>query len=369
MTLPPADRGRPPARASAMVWRRWIGLALVCASASAAIVYPAITKVQLYDAGFGGREGDVGQYVRIYQGAPLAQVTRPFRYRVLGPMVARVVPVPPASLLRFFDMNPERIIQLHFGVANWVALALDGLLLIALSEAFGLSLIEGLLAALLFYTSMIVINFGGTPMAEAWAWTFLLLGLLGAVRGSIAMLLVSSLIGMFAKETTLLLLPAVALLAAPARTTAIRLLALLPGVAAYAIFRFHFFPGGYGIPDDPLTAFANLADRVGRSPWYWLWLAFDGATAFGLLWPLAALGLRELQGQPAHPLARLTWLAAVVFVIPFWSGTNVGRIWFYAFPVVIPLAVLGLRAMLRTAARRPLSDVSAPPPAPGTSPG
>ena len=66
----------------------------------------------------------------------------------------------------------------------------------------------GLLAALLFYTSFPVVNFGGTPMVDAWAYAFLLLGLVAALRGSLAWLGIASLVGMLAKETSLLLVPA-----------------------------------------------------------------------------------------------------------------------------------------------------------------
>ena len=336
-----------PARGKPRV-RLWLALALLCVSAAAAIVYPPITKYDLYDPGLGGREGDVGQYVKLYQGAPLAQVSRPFRYRVFTPFLARLVPAPPHALLRYFDVNPDKLVMLRFGMANLLALALDGLLLIALCELFGFGLLESLLAALLFYTSFPVVNFGGTPMVDAWGYAFLLLGLLGAIRGSLPLLFVASLVGMFAKETTLLLVPAIAVLAVPVRVKALRLLVLAPGIAAYAVFRFALHPGGYGLPGDPLNAFSNLAWRLSHDGPYALWLLFDGATAFGLLWPLAVVGARGLRGSSHLPLARLSWLVPGVLLVPFLIGSNIGRIWFYAFPVVLPLAVVGIRSMVRS---------------------
>lgn len=337
----PPDYGRGPGPRAAV----WAALAMVFLWAAAGLVYPPITKYDLYDPGLGGREGDVGQYVRIYQGAPLQEVARPFRYRVLTPWLARLVPAVPHGLLRYFDVNEEKQVKYRFGIVNLVALAVSGLLMVMLCGSLGFSMREGLLAAFLYYTSFPVINSAGTPMVDAWAHAFLLLGLVAALRGSLPWLSVASLVGMFAKETTLLLVPAVLVLDAPARSKLTRILVLLPGVLAYAVFRFVLVPGGYGAPGDPATAFSNLVWRMNHGP-YLLWILFDGGTAFGLLWPLAAYGAWSLRGTSRDPLLRLAWLVPAVLLVPFLIGSNIGRIWFYAFPAVIPLAVAGIRRLL-----------------------
>jgi hypothetical protein len=323
----------------------WIAIALVCLGASAALVYPPITKYALYDPGLGGRDGDVGQYVRIYQGVPLQQVARPWRYRVFTPLLARLVPAPPQPLLRYFDMDADKLVKYHFGMVNLLGLALAGLLMVGFCEALGFTTLEGLLGALLFYTSFTVVNFAGTPLVDAWAYAFLMLGLVAALRGSMAWLLVAALVGMLAKETTLLLVPAVLLLGGPPRTVARKLLALLPGVIVYLVFRFVFYPGGYGHPGDPGTAWSTLISRMQQGP-YWAFLLFDGGVAFGLLWPLAAVGAWSLREARHHPLMRLAWLVPGIMLVPFLIGSNVGRIWFYAFPALIPLAVTGIRQLL-----------------------
>jgi len=333
---PPGRRVRP---------ALWAALALVFLWAAAGLVYPPITKYDLYDPGLGGREGDVGLYVRIYQGVPLREIARPFRYRVLTPWMARWVPPVPPGLLRYFDMNDEKLVKYRFGIVNMVALAVSGLLMVRLCGALGFGTRDAVLAAFLYYTSFPVINSGGTPMVDAWAHAFLLLGLLSALRGSHAWLFVASLVGMFAKETTLLIVPAVLLLDLPWRSKATRLLAVLPGVIAYAVFRFVLVPGGYGAPGDPVTAFSNLIWRLGHGP-YLLWILFDGGIAFGLLWPLAAYGAWSMRGNPREALMRLAWLVPGILLVPFFIGSNIGRIWFYAFPFVIPLAVAGLRRLL-----------------------
>jgi preprotein translocase subunit Sec61beta len=344
----------------------WAALAMIFLWAAAGLVYPPITKYDLYDPGLGGREGDVGQYVRIYQGVPLLEIARPFRYRVLTPWMARLVPPVPHGLLRYFDVSEEKLVKYHFGIVNMVALAVSGLLMIMLCRSLGFGVRDGVLAAFLYYTSFPVINSGGTPMVDAWAHAFLLLGLVAALRGSHAWLFVASLLGLFAKETTLLIVPAVLLLNAPARSKVTRLLAVLPGVIAYAVFRFVLYPGGYGAPSDPATAMSNLFWRLNHGP-YLLWILFDGGIAFGLLWPLAAYGAWSLRGDARSPLLRLAWLVPGILLVPFLIGSNIGRIWFYAFPVVIPLAVAGLDRMLNGCGGRAADRTHAAPA--GTSAG
>jgi len=349
VAAPPA-RGIPPAVTRSGSPRRiragaWAAFALACLWVSAALVYPPITKYPLYEPGLGGREGDVGQYVRMYQGVPLEQIARPFRYRVFTPLLARAVPPVPQPLLRYFDVDADKLVKYHFGIANLLGLTAAGLLMVALCQSLGFAALEGLLAAFLFYTSFPVVNSAGTPMVDAWAHAFLLLGLVAALRGSLAWLFVASLVGMLAKETTLLLVPAVLLLGGPPRAMARKLLALLPGVAAYAVFRFVLYPGGYGHAGDTGTAAANLVWRLTHGP-YWAWILFEAVTAFGLLWLLAAVGAWSLRGPGRHPLLRLAWLVPAVLLVPFLIGSNIGRIWFYAFPAVIPLAVAGIRRLL-----------------------
>ena len=325
--------------------RKWLVIALLCLGASAALVYPPVTKYALFEPGLGGREGDVGMYVRMYQGTPLREIARPFRYRVFTPMAARLVPLPPHALLRYFDLSDDKLVLLRFGLVNLLGLAVAGIALVALAEALGLPLAEALLVALLFYTSFPVVNFGGTPMVDTWGHAFLALGLVAMLRDALPALLLTGLFGMLAKETTVLLVPAALLLPASSRLKLMRLGALLPGIAAYAALRFVLLPGGYGFPSDPVNSIQNLVYRLGHGP-YLAWILFDGGTAFLAIWPLAWIGWRSLRGQPRAPLARLAWLVPPILLLPFLIGSNIGRIWFYAFPVMLPLAVIGLRRVL-----------------------
>ena len=323
---------------------RWLAIALVCLGASAAIVYPAVTKYALLDPGLGGPGGDVGQYVRMYRGEPLANIARPFRYRVFTPFAARVVPVPPHALLRYFELDGDKLVALRFGLVNFAGLAVAGALLAAFCETLGFATAESLLAALLFYTAFPVVNYGGTAMVDAWGYAFLMLGLVAIRRDALLPLAFAGLAGMLAKETTVLLVPAALLLQGIRGRVIARLAALAPGLVLYAVFRRVLFPGGYGFPGDPRTSIENLVYRLAHGP-YLAWIAWDGGTAFLALWPLAIVGWLGARRAGAEPLARLAWLVPPLLVTPFLIGSNIGRIWFYAFPVVIPWAVLGLRRL------------------------
>ena len=281
----------------------------------------------------------------MYRGEPLAGIARPFRYRVFTPFAARLVPVPPHGLLGYFDCGGDKLIQLRFGLVNMVGLAAGGTLLVAFCETLGFATIESLVAALLFYTAFPVMNYGGTAMVDAWGYAFLLLGLLAIRRESFLLLAAAGIAGMLAKETTALLVPAALLLPGPRGRVFTRLAALVPGLALYAVFRGVLFPGGCGFPGDPATSIENLVLRLQRGP-YLIWIAWDGGTAFLALWPLALLGWLEARRGFGNPLARLAWLVPLILLTPFLIGSNIGRIWFYAFPVMIPLAVVGLRRLL-----------------------
>jgi hypothetical protein len=51
--------------------------------------------------------------------------------------------------------------------------------------------------------------------------------------------------------------------------------------------------------------------------------------------------------KEAGPLIRWGWLVPPILAVPFLFALVLGRVWFFAFPFVIPLAVAGLWDWLR----------------------
>ena len=66
--------------------------------------------------------------------------------------------------------------------------------------------------------------------------------------------------------------------------------------------------------------------------------------SFGFLWILGMLGWRH--SSEMEPLHRWRLLLLPILVAPFVVVANVQRAWTYAFPILIPIALLGLRGVL-----------------------
>ena len=329
---------------------------LICLNAALPSAYLTVTKVDLHDAALGGANGDAAQYVRIFRGTSLDQIPKPFRYRVLTPYLARLVPFLPAALTGGYEVDPDKIVMFRFAVVNALGLAATGLIVHLLCLALGFGTWESLVGSLLFMTGFTVVNFGAAPMVDALSFCFLAAAILCVLRGWNTGLLLAVLVGMFARETTAYVLVPILSLAGPPRTRIRNALLCLPGIAAYLLFRLVLRPTSagwnYGLADtiENLRATFSSARRLA-------WIATDGSLAFGLLWILAFVGWWSLlrRRQWRHPLFRLSFLVPFAIVIPNLVYANIGRLFTLAFPAVIPLALLPIRQALG----------GAPPEAPG----
>jgi hypothetical protein len=339
---------------------------LICLNAALPSAYLTVTKVDLHDAALGGASGDAAQYVRMFQGVGLEQIPKPFRYRILTPYLARLVPFPPAALTGGYEVSPDKIVMFRFAMVNVVGLAATGLIVHLLCEALGFGVWESLAGSLLFMTGFTVVNFGAAPMVDALSFLFLAAAILCVLRGWSAGLLLSVLVGMFARETTAYVLLPILALAGPARTRVRNVLLCLPGLAAYLVFRLVLWPTStgwnYGVADtlENLRVTFTSARRLA-------WVATDGGLAFGVLWILALIGWWSLvrRREWRHPLFRLSFLIPFALVIPNLIYANIGRLFTLAFPAVIPLALLPLRRVIGGAREEPPADTLRPPPAAG----
>ena len=66
--------------------------------------------------------------------------------------------------------------------------------------------------------------------------------------------------------------------------------------------------------------------------------------SFGALWIPALVGWRL--ATPGSPLHRWRPLIPIVLLTPLLLVTDLQRVWFLAFPFVLPLALLGIRSWL-----------------------
>lgn len=321
-------------------------VAMLCLTASISVVYFPITKFDIHDRATGGETGDVAQYIKMYQGVPLDDIPKPYRYRVLTPYLARLVPWLPESVSQFYEIDAEKIVKFKFGMINMLGLAATGFLLFLLCGSLHFSTAESLLACYMFFTSFFVVNYGGVPLVDALAYLFLVLGILSALRKWHSLLFISVGLGMFQKETCVLILISVILLSNPIRLKLKQICLCLPGIIAYLTFRLIALPTTAGYQYSFSSAVNGILDALTPDK-SWIYTAIDGGLSFGAMWLLALHGFFLIKHEKDNPLVRLSILIPVVMIIPFLIGSNIGRIWFLAFPVVIPLSVVSLRYLLR----------------------
>jgi hypothetical protein len=315
---------------------------LLCLGAAVPGVYLVVTKVDVHDASIGGPEGDAAQYVRMFQGVPLEQIPKPFRYRLLTPTLARLVPSPPAALTRnVYDVSPEKIVKFKFAVVDLLALGGAGLFVFLLCEAVGYGGLASLVGSFLYLTLQAVVNMGGAPLTDALSFFFMAAATVCVLRGWSLGLLVSVLLGMFARETTAYVLVPIVFLHAPWRARLTNVLLCVPGIAAYLVFRMVIAPTRSGWNYSVTDMIDNLRLTL-TTPSRLTWVLADGGLAFGVLWVLALAGGVALARRRAwtDPRFRLAALVPVAVTVPILLYANIGRLFTLAFPAVIPLALL-----------------------------
>lgn len=314
-------------------------VAVVALAVATAVVYTDVMTFQPAATASSGYP-DTQNYLAMYQG----DVGRGHHgYRILVPFLAGLVPNPPVGLFSERP-NPARVIAYKFGVVNLIFLVGAALLLHLLQTGLGLRYLESLLGIVLFLGSVPVVRSAGLPMTDTAFYFFLVLSLL-AVQGDRPGWLVAAVgIGVLAKELVLLVLFALLLTHLPVRRKGWHLAALVPGAAIYIGLRLTLEEAGAGayniLVADPE---ARLAQSLGHLS------TLDGLVdffilSFGAAWLPAAWAAFGCRLPPL--LKRWAWLVPIVFVGVLTGGGNLGRSTFTAFPIVMPLAALGLGSWL-----------------------
>lgn len=315
-------------------------LALLFLFISAADVYLPIVRRNINDRAI----GDAKSYVAMYEGKDLRTITTAYRYRILTPLAARLVPTPPRVILQNYQVDDAKIISLKFGIVNLLGITAAGVALFFLLCSFAFTSTEALVGCLFFYTSFYVVTDAGAPLVDAWAYAFIAWGLLCIRYELVVPEALVFTIGMLEKETAILILVCGLLMACNRSEAAKQFGICLPGVLIYVAFRLLLSSGlpstqaTFSVPAGVHAAIANI---------HIFPLVIDAALTYGMLWPLAINGWNVLRRSATGPIWRLRWLVPLVVVIPFLIGSNFGRIWFLTYPEVIALALVGMRPILR----------------------
>jgi hypothetical protein len=217
----------PPTVLSWSTARLWLAVFIVVFSISFSTAHTTLNM--LGETGW----GDSYHYVNSYYGK---EDRGHWRYRILTIELAKLVPAQVEQLLT--HATPARRAYIHFAVVNLGFLTLTGLLFFAYCRHLIGNVWLAVLGAVIFLTCRTVQS-ASSPLVDASAFFFLLLGMWAILRRRPLLLFMTMSIGIFAKETTLLLWPLLWLADHIAIRQKLLLSSLLiPGTFIYLIWRF-----------------------------------------------------------------------------------------------------------------------------------
>jgi len=314
---------------------------LLFLSVSFSICYWAIAKYDV-DSDFKAI-GDAQSYIKMSK-MDYTNVRKPFRYRIMAPSLVYVLDKSldlDSFLNKYYEDVEKKKIQLNFGIVNIISIAFTGFLLFYYCVHLGFNKWESLVGSFLFFTSFFVVNYYSVPMVDALAAFFIMAGFYAVLRNSAVGLFLSFLFGVFAKETTFLILFLIVL--TERKIFSKKMLCCLPGIVAYFIFINVFrYSEGWTITRTLLDSsqfleFASLFCR--RLNLYFL---IEAIQTFMFLWVLFLYAVFKYD-KPLF-IKRALWLLIFPFIAAPIAGTPaVGRVTFFLFPIVIPFALLVLK--------------------------
>lgn|GEM_PF-1459858 len=305
------------------------------------IIYTPVTKVDLNDDAI----GDTKIYIAMFEGQKLKEIPKPFRYRILVPYLARLIPAPPKFLVYGFQIDSNKMIKYKFGVVNAIGLAMAAWFLFLFCWRLRLGLHLSIIGSFLFLTSFYILNYAGLPYSDAFAYFFLISCLYAVLVNNNLMLFFLFSLGIFAKETIILVFIYIFYKEQTWLQRLWRGLFCIPGFLAYLVIRFAVLPTDMGYN----YTFYRFLDtlkiyQLGYAPW--IFAAVNVIFAFGFLWILSFRGFQIARRDKNRELLAILPILPVTLIIPFLIGADLGRIWFLGFPAIIPLSLLGLQYYL-----------------------
>jgi hypothetical protein len=243
---------------------------------------------------------------------------------------------------RSFD-DPVAAAILRFALLTSLLTFLTAVAVFYLCRGFGLSRLLGVLGANGYVGLTFVLAVQGIPHVDAGFFLFFGLAALALQRRNYVLFFGTITMGMFVKEGMLLVGLLVILLPVSLLDRLRWLMLMVPGAAAYALVRFWLIPtpseylGSGAFESDVLTALRHIASLNGLG---WIFMGFN------FLWFPFLYALRAC--HPAPMLVRWSWSIPVLIVATALFGSDhFARFLLLAFPVVIPLAMMGIGQMTR----------------------
>ena len=316
--------------------RELVVLLVVVGTLSFSIVY---ANFQTYDPVLTAATGysDTVNFIGLYSGEPISSGHQV--YRVLVPYLARLIPdIPTALFTPGRSLDRMSVAALKFAIVNLFFLVATSVALYYLIRGFGLSYAQGIVGSLLFLSLTGVVRAGGLPLADTAYFFFLLLAIVAVQRQNLWLLVAATAIGVFAKDLVLLAIPFV-LLAPFGVSRRLRLFSgVVPALVIHLALRLWLARS-----ENDIYSSGEFLRLTGAAVRYLFTLNAMARLfmAFGLLWIPCAYAI--LRRQLPSVLARWSWFIPILFVSMVVLGaTNISRHMIAAFPVVIPLALVGL---------------------------
>jgi hypothetical protein len=153
--------------------------------ASINIIFTPIPK-PLNARATGGDFGDVMIYSKMLDVNNWNVIEKPYRYRILTPLLASIIPFPEsvASVFIGKDVNSS-IIRFKFYIINFIGITLTGLFLFFFLTQLNFSNYESLIGILLFYISFPIIHFSGVPLVDPLSYFFIISTLFTFIKKNI----------------------------------------------------------------------------------------------------------------------------------------------------------------------------------------
>ena len=310
-------------------------------SVSLGIVYNPITKIDIND----GALSDVKKYIAIYEGKSLKEIPKPYRYRFVIPYLARCIPIPPPIVTERFEIDEIKIIKYKFGILNAFGLSLAAYFLFLFCMKLGIARMMSLLGSFLFLTNFYVINYAGLPFVDAFSYFFLIFCFYTILAQRNFLLFTAFMLGIFVRETLVLCFVYILTIEQPIPEKMKKIALCMPGLLLYLYVRIVLLPTDIGY-NYTLQRFSEVMVNYLAGLSNWMYAFLNLFFSFGFLWVLAVKGLLTLKSNGDKKLNSLLPIVPLVLIIPFLIGTDLGRIWFLVFPVVIPLSLIGLAPIL-----------------------
>lgn len=292
-----------------------------------------------------GSYTDVIHYVDMYNGVRLDSIPKQFRYRILTPYTAKIIPLPSGILTKLFDIgSSKKIIHFRFMILNSFFISLTCYFFFLLLIKWNFNFFESLLGGYLFLCSYFVLTWAFMANSDAASYLFLILGLLCIHQKKYSLFGLTLLTGLFFKETTILILIFSLLISSSKKERIYFLISALPGIAAYVIFRFSFNQDFGDIYT--LERATNGVVQLFKPGIHHIYFLITCVFSFGTLWIFSSVGLIDIWKNNQQPLKQLSILIPFIIISPFFiNAQTIGRIWFLLFPIFIPAGLIGLRKL------------------------